>query len=66
MNIWKLSSETTDGKVITSVIIAVNPKEALEVFKAAITDHNGVIRVKQLGAAASNLRSAEVVLTTVA
>lgn len=66
MNIWKLTSETTDGtKVITSVIIALNPKEALEVFKDGVTGYGPTVKVKQLGQAATNYRTAEIVLTNV-
>jgi hypothetical protein len=67
VNIWKLTSETTEGKVVTSVVVALNPKQANEIFKNSIAGLGPapVVRVKQLGQAASNFRVAEVILTTV-
>jgi hypothetical protein len=61
MNIWKLTS-TNDIRVLQAVIIALTPKEAASM----LIDQGGItisetMTCKQLGSAASNFRSPEIV-----
>ena len=59
MNIWKLTS-TNEIRTLIAVVIALTPKEACSLLKNHHTSSE-TITCKQLGAAASNFRSPEIV-----